>query len=183
MVARRLARLCLGRRRLVPGGAPLARRPRPHRPDRRRARARRAVGKLRVRPASVAGWQPRRAHRSPRWAHRPDRAQPGRRRAAQAGPRSAAEGPTDRRRRHEGRADLTLGRRMAGCRLVARQRLGRGDRRKRDPAAGPVAAAGPRGRTGWSAATPDHRFPPGRPCGHIDPRPRPCGRAHRAQGA
>ena len=66
VAVRRVAGLRVGRRRVVPGRAPLPGWPRPHHPHRRRARARRAIGELRVRPAALAGWQPGRAHRGPR---------------------------------------------------------------------------------------------------------------------
>ena len=120
-------------------------------------------GGYRLHPAAVAGRQPRRAHRGPRRPHRPDRAQRRRRRAAQARPRPAAQGPANRGCRHDGRADLAVGRRVAGRRLAARRRLGRGDRRERDAAAGPVAAARPGRRARRRPPAPGHRFP-ARPC-------------------
>ena len=72
---------------------------------------------------------------------------------------------------------------MASRRLAARRRLGRGDRRERDPAPGPVAPARP-GRSPRRRPTPPgHRFAARRPGVQPGPGPRADRRADRDQGA
>ena len=108
--------------------------------------------------------EPRRPHRGPRRPHRPGRPRPRRRRRR----RSVAEAGRRRRRARSPRrrpppADLAVGRRVARGRLAARRGLGRGDRRERDAAAGPVAAARPGRGARRSATAPGHRLAAGRP--------------------
>ena len=83
---------------LVPGRATDAGRSRAHRPDRRGARARRAVRGPGLRRAAVARRQPGRPHRGPRRADRPGRPAAGRGPAGEARP-----GPPPKVAAHRGR--------------------------------------------------------------------------------
>ena len=182
---RRVAPLRLGRGRLVPGGPPDRRRPRPDRPDGR------ASASTASRPAAFGyaplpspDGTPLRPHRGPRraaWTSSsatspaPSRPKRGRGRPPKT-PRTVAGG--------RGRAaDQPVGRRLAVGRLAVGRRVGRRDRRERDPPAGPVAAAGPRRRPGGRPAAPGHRLDAGRARRRARAEPRPGRRARRPHGA
>ena len=157
-----------------------------HRPDRRRTRARRTGRRVRARPAGLARRHALRPHRGPRRVPGPRRRLDGGRGGAETWPRAAAEVAADRRRRGPWPAHRSVRRRLAGDRLARRRGLDRGDRRERDPAAGPVAAAGPRRGARGCAPAPGHRFAPGRATTRAGARPRrPDGtiRVHRPRRA
>ena len=86
----------------------------------------------------------------------------GRRQRPEARPGTAAQDATNRRRRHRRPTDQPLGRRLARGRLAPGRRLGRGHRREREPAAGPVAAARAGRCAGRCEAAPGHRLAPRR---------------------
>ena len=129
-----------------------ARRSRPDRPDRRRARARRTVRRRTATPhcprRTAAGSSTSRSTTASSTsssvgsttARRPSADGAGRRRRRGPWPSPARRAP----------ADLAVGRGLAGGRLAPRRRLGRGHRRERDPTPGPVAAARARRRAGGS---------------------------------
>ena len=129
------------------------------------------------RAAALAGRQPVRPRRGPRRAAGPRRRRDGRRRGPEARSGPAAEDAADRVRRDGRQPHQPVGRRLAVGRLDTGRGLGRGDRRARDLAPGPVAAPRPGRRARRRPPAPGHRLAAGRP-----PR-RPLAVAHPEGGA
>ena len=108
--------------------------------------------------APVARRQPVRPCRGPRRPVDLVVARPGRRRRRRSGDAVARRRRRGPSRRPAPVADQPVGRRLALGRLAVGRRVGRGGRRERDPAAGPLAPAGPRRRPGRRATAPGHRL-------------------------